>query len=117
MRNSRTTLEAFVSNGTLSLMAYFLVLNLVLAAFPAWAADGGSVRNPSFRDQVSEIQQAPDGRYRVRFQQRGIVYTIEEKDKSGLQCLLRSVRLLKDVNVQFDPETRKVVGCDLVVPK
>ncbi len=83
------------------------------------ASEGASegAKTPSFRDQVSEIEQAPDGRYRVRFQQRGVVYTVEEKDKSGVQCLMRSVKLLKDVNVQFDPETRKVVGCDVVVPK
>ena len=98
-------------------MSHRIAFVALLASLSSSAECPASEKPPAFRDQVSEIEQVRDGSYRVRFQQRGVVYTIEEKDKAGIQCLMRSVKLLKDVSVQFDSESRKVVGCDLAVPK
>jgi len=107
-------------------MRPLLAVFCLAAAVPSWAAEdslkkpeeaSSAQKPPAFRDQVSEIEQGRDGSFRVKFLQRGVVYTIPDKDKSSVQCLMRSVKLLKDVNVQFDPESRSVVGCDIVVPK
>jgi hypothetical protein len=107
-------------------MSFRLAVLCLVAAVPSWAVedslnkpDGGPMKEkpPAFRDQVSEIEQGRDGSFRVRFLHRGVVYTLPEKEKSAVQCLMRSVKLLKDVNIHFDPESRSVVGCDIVVPK
>ncbi|MEN9724474.1 MAG: hypothetical protein RJB38_2460 [Pseudomonadota bacterium] len=82
---------------------------------PAAPASTRSTEFNTFRDQVSGISPSntKPGAHQVTFVQRNWSYQVDSQNTTLMLCLMRSVKLLKDAEIQIDPETRAVTGCKL----
>lgn len=69
-------------------------------------------------DQVAEAEMSADGAsYRVMFQNRAGYYRVDTKNQDVSNCLLYSVKNLKDIQLEIDSETKQVQGCKRIPPK
>ena len=89
-----------------------------LGLFVFFLAIQGAVWSRESTDQVAEVERSADGASnRVMFQNKAGYYRVDTKNPDVSNCLLYSVKNLKDIELQIDSETKQIQGCKRISPK